>query len=278
VDWSVSATFPKGTTLEKAVLLGGFDKKWLQKHGRPQIYGKAATDGHWTFVQAGDAPDFYTELAFAWRLVEDSEETAQPTSATDLASHLSALRNRLSVLGEPDLTPSATPETAVQTARGLVELKTTCDRQAVIVLRATPDSPFDGRKIWDVMMSLGLRWGDMDIFHWTNTSDNGDDSFFSVWTSTPPGYFLPEQIAADRVKTADLIFGFSIPRCAAPQSVFSSMVKAAEYTKQRLGGELLNGDRHPLDVAGQQKEISVIEERLKAAGFQPGLQSTLYIF
>jgi hypothetical protein len=58
VDWSVSATFPKGTTLEKAVLLGGFDNKWLQKHGRPEIYGKAETNGHWTFVGEGDSPDF----------------------------------------------------------------------------------------------------------------------------------------------------------------------------------------------------------------------------
>jgi cell division protein ZipA len=191
---------------------------------------------------------------------------------------LEAFRDRLSVLGEPDLKPSTTPETAVQTALGLVELKTNRDRHAVIVLNAPPNFPFDGRKIWDVMMSLGLEWGDMDIFHWTNPSGSGDDSFFSVWTSTPPGYFLPEQIAADRVKTADLVFGFSIPRCAASQSVFSSMAKAADYAKQRLGGELLDRDRHSLDVAGQQKEISAIEERLKVAGFQPGLQSTLLIF
>ncbi|HSU55623.1 MAG TPA: cell division protein ZipA C-terminal FtsZ-binding domain-containing protein [Candidatus Dormibacteraeota bacterium] len=44
------------------------------------------------------------------------------------------------------------------------------------------------------MMALGLEWGDMDLFHWVNGSDNGDDSFFRVWTSTAPGYFLPEEI------------------------------------------------------------------------------------
>jgi cell division protein ZipA len=118
----------------------------------------------------------------------------------------------------------------------------------------------------------------MDIFHWANASDQGDDSFFTVWTSTPPGYFLPEEIAADRVRTADLIFGFSIPRNAAPQSVFSSMVKAVEYARQRLGGEILGRDGRALDIGAAQKEISAIEQRLKAAGFQPGAGSTLYLF
>ena len=127
-------------------------------------------------------------------------------------------------------------------------------------------------------MSLGLKWGDMDIFHWPNDSDNGDDSFFSVWTSSPPGYFLPEEIAADRLHTADLIFGFSIPRNAAPKSVFASMVKAAEYARQRLGGELLDGNGHALDAGATEKEISAIEQRLNAAGFPPGSQRTLHLF
>ena len=278
VDWAVTATFPPGTKLEKAVLLGGFSQKWLQKHGSPEIYGKGATDGLWTFVRAGGSPDFYTELAFAWRLVIDSEESAEPVSAADLVTYLAALRDRLSVLGEPDLKPSSSPEAAALAARGLVELKTECGFQAVVVLNAPPEFPFDGRKIWDVMLSLGLKWGNMDLFHWVNSTEIGDDSFFSVETSTAPGYFLPEQVAANQVRTADLIFAFSVPRCAVPQSVFASMVKTAEYAKQRLGGELLDGDRRPLDVARGQKEIGAIEERLKAAGFQSGQGSTLYVF
>jgi len=278
VNWVVDVTFAKAGKLEKAVLLGGFDEKWMLKTGEPEMYGKGAADGHWTFVRAGDSPDLYTELAFAWRLLDDSEDSVKPVTATDLASYLKALNNRVSVLGDPDLKLSASPEAAVETARRLAELKTSCDRQAIVVLKAPPNSQFEGRKIWDVMMSLGLKWGDMDIFHWANDSDNGDDSFFSVWTSSPPGYFLPEHIAADRVQTADLVLGFSIPRSAAPQFVFASMVKAAEYARQCLGGELLDRNGRSLDVSATQKEISEIEQRLNAAGFPPGVDSTLYIF
>jgi cell division protein ZipA len=278
VNWVVDVTFSKSTKLEKAVLLGGFDEKWMRKTGRPELYGKGAADGRWTFVRAGGSPDLYTELAFAWRLVDDSEESAKPVTATALASYLEALNDRASVLGDADLKTPASPESAAETARGLAELKASCDRQAIIVLKASSNSPFEGRKTWDVMMSLGLKWGDMDIFHWVNDSRNGDDSFFSVWTSSPPGYFLPEDIVADRVHTGDLVFGFSIPRSAAPQSVFSSMVTAAEYARQRLGGELLDRNGHAFDVGATQKEVSTIEQRLSAAGFPPGVGSTLYIF
>ena len=278
VNWVVDVTFSKPRKLEKAVLLGGFDEKWMRKTGGPELYGKGMADGHWTFVRAGDSPDLYTELAFAWRLLDDSEESVRPVTATDLASYLKALNNRVSALGDPDLKPSASPESATEMARGLAGLKTSCDRQAIVILKAPPNSQFEGRKIWDVMMSLGLKWSDMDLFHWINDSGNGHDSFFSVWTSSPPGYFLPEDIAADRVRTADLIFGFSIPRSAAPKSVFSSMVKAAEYARQRLGGELLDSNGRALDVSATENEISTIEQRLNAAGFPPGSHNTLYIF
>jgi len=220
----------------------------------------------------------YTELAFGWRLVGGAEESAQPPSAATLASRVDALRDSLSRLGEPELMPSAAPEAAAQTAIRLAELKTACDRTAIIILRAPPGRKFEGRQIWDVMMSLGLNWGDMDLFHWVNASETGDDSFFSVWTSTSPGYFFPEEIAAGRVHTEDLVFGYSIPRCAAPRSVFSSMVSASQYAQQRLGGELLGGDGRAPDIRAVQAEIAAIEERLTAAGFQPGLASTLYIF
>jgi FtsZ-interacting cell division protein ZipA len=95
-----------------------------------------------------------------------------------------------------------------------------------------------GTPIWDVMYSLGLEWGDMDLFHWTNESDFGDDQLFIVWTSTEPSYFLPELIAAGEVMTDDLSFSFSVPRCPAPVEVFDEMIKAAPYAQSGMGGTL----------------------------------------
>jgi cell division protein ZipA len=277
VNWVVDVTFAKPQRIENAVLLGGFDNKWMGKIGRPEIYGKGAEDGRWTFVRAGGSPDHYTELAFAWRLLDDSEDSVKPVTAPDLAAYLKKLNERVSVLGDAELKPSASPESAADAAHGLAELKSGCDRRAIVVLKAPANALFEGRKIWDVMMALGLKWGDMDLFHWVNDSDTGDDSFFRVWTSTAPGYFLPEEIAADRLRTADLVFGFSIPRSAAPRPVFASMLKAAQYARQRLGGELVDRNGSSLEVSATEQEIDAVEQRLSAAGFTPG-RAARYMF
>lgn len=144
---------------------------------------------------------------------------------------------------------------------------------------ADEDKPFEGQEIWDVMLSLGLRWGDMDCFHWKNTDGAGDDYYFSVETSTPPGYFLPEQIAAGQLQTADLIFVFSIPRTCQPTEVAKRMQKAVQYCQKRLGGTIhytLGEDK--LAMPAIVERISQIESELKELGFDPGTDPALQMF
>jgi len=90
----------------------------------------------------------------------------------------------------------------VERARELARSKSALNQSATLVLRAPAGNRFEGKRMWDVMLCLGLQWGDMDLFHWINRSGQGDDAFFSVSTSTSPGYFLPEAIAADQVRLA----------------------------------------------------------------------------
>ena len=138
---------------------------------------------------------------------------------------------------------------------------------------------YEGRDIWDVMLCLGLRWGDMDVFHWVNPSGLGDDYFFSVSTSTPPGYFFPEEIAAGKVRVDDLVFGFSAPRCSQPGQVFESMVRAVQYTQKRLGGTIIDetgSDARPWkDTAEDSIRWS---KNSKSNGFTPGSNSALRLF
>src|SRR5262249_26109857 len=134
------------------------------------------------------------------------------------------------------------PDEAARQSARLLELVETCSSQPAVVLRAISEIGFGGRAIWDVMLSLGLRWGDMDLFHWENPGVPGDDHLFSVWTSTPPGYFFPEEIAAGRVHTSDLVFGFSVARTWQPEVVAESMLQAVHYAERRLVGRVLDAD------------------------------------
>ena len=118
----------------------------------------------------------------------------------------------------------------------------------------------------------------MDLFQWWNDSQCGDDAFFSVWTSTPPGYFLPEEVAADHVKVADLIFGYSIPRSADPVTVYDSMVRAVEYSQRRLAGEITAEDGGPIDLVRTREAVVEIATELESLGFAPGSENALRRF
>jgi cell division protein ZipA len=123
-----------------------------------------------------------------------------------------------------------------------------------------------------------LRWGDMDVFHWENSGGPGHDHLFSVWTSTPPGYLFPEDVAAGKVRVNDLVFGFSVPRCSKPDQVFEAMVRAAEYVQRRLGGSITDEVGGEADLDSIRQKIRSIEQEMKSNGFTPGGDSALRLF
>lgn len=277
-DWSLRVAAGKSATLRRKQVLELLDPAWSKTHGLPEIYGREAESGRWTFLRAGGVPEEHSELLVAWNLSPRAGPEWVPPTPDALLGYRRELESRLSPVGAQVVDASAPPEVAARRARELAALKEEADREAIIQLRAPSGRPFEGRAVWDVMLALGLEWGDMDLFHWNNISSTGDDHLFSVWTSTAPGYFLPEEIAAGRVKSADLVFGFSIPRSPAPEQVFASMARAARYAQHRMGGELLDSEDAPLDDTAVLSEIERTVSLLRRHGFEPGQGRTLYVF
>lgn len=220
---------------------------------------------------AKDGPQAVDQLKFAFDLIEVTEPDAPPASEAVYQHRLQTVTERMQRLGQATVSASLSPAEAVKRSAQLLALRRECDVSAVIRLQAPRGKRFDGRLVWDVMLCLGLHWGDMDCFHWRNVSDVGDDYFFSVETSTAPGYFLPEKIAAGEVHVEDLVFVFSVPRSARPVEVFDAMQRAAEYCRKRLGGTI------QVEGAGKEKIDSVVK-RLEAAGFKPGADAALRLF
>ncbi|HZO13651.1 MAG TPA: cell division protein ZipA C-terminal FtsZ-binding domain-containing protein [Polyangiaceae bacterium] len=175
--------------------------------------------------------------------------------------------------------PRIDVEMAVAQATRIAQVYDRYEEERVrIVLAADGDDLFDGEQIWDVMSCLGLRWGDMDLFHWENRDQShGDDHLFSVETSSGEGYFLPEEIAAGETHVEDLVFSFGIPRNADPLITYSAMVAAARYAQQRLGGTLYGSDGEPLDVERETARVRACVDELTSAGFPPGEDRTLQL-
>ncbi|MEW6369063.1 MAG: cell division protein ZipA C-terminal FtsZ-binding domain-containing protein [Acidobacteriota bacterium] len=89
---------------------------------------------------------------------------------------------------------------------------------------------------------------------------------------------LPEEIAAGRVHTADLVFGYSVPRSPAPLAVHDAMLKAARHARSRLGGTLLSAQGRPFDAQEIRQQIIRLVQRLETAGIKPGTTPALLLF
>lgn len=278
IDWVIDVRFEDEPIFEQSKLRSAFDYPWLDANGRPTIYGYSPDTGHWTYLVSADSPATFTKLAFSWSLFDPIADDDAQVRADTLDAYQAEVANRASQLGQPTLTVNRSSQEAERVSRHIRRVVEECNREVAVVPAAPRGTAYTGRDLWDVMMCLGLRWGDMDLFHWENPSGVGDDFLFSVWTSTPPGYFFPEEIAAGQVRVHDLVFGYSIPRSADPAAVFDSMMKAVRYSQKRLGGEILDPNGRPFDQNATKPEIDETVRRLKEAGFCPGEGSTLRVF
>jgi cell division protein ZipA len=277
VEWIVDIQFAGDPVLFGSKLSTAFNRDWLRANGSPTVFGWSPEIKHWTYLIAGDAPKTFTKICLGWQLFERPGEESSIT-ADDLKRFFKSTLLAAEQFGQPTAKMNRSAADSIVLAHKINQLVEKCGKDVVVTLVARPDKPFDGQEFWDVMKCLGLEWGDGDYFHWANESGVGDDYFFSVGTKTPPGYFLPEQIAAGNVKLGDLVFAYSLPRCAAPEQVFDSMLRAVQYAQHRLGGTVFGEDGKPLNEAATRVEIKRTVERLRQSGFEPGSDTTLYVF
>lgn len=277
VDWGVTIEF-EGPSVPREEINRLLDASWLEDHGRPIVYGFSPDEQHWTFANALDSPESFTRLKVAWPLWDAIGEKPKNVSLDDLDRWKAAAEERLSVVGRVSTQVDRSADDALAFVAGLSETVAECDRDVTLRLVAPEGEKLSGRNVWDVMLCLGLDYGDGDLFHWINNSGFGDDHFFTIETSTPPGYFIPQRMASGEGDVHDLVFGFSIPRSADPVVVFDSMANAVEYAQQRLGGTIVLKSGEHFDRAAERAKVEGVVRKLRDAGFVPGEHSTCRVF
>jgi len=166
------------------------------------------------FTSVENESEAFTEIAMGWKLYGPIKEIPAPYTEELLMKIENATNNIAKRIDTKPVMKNYTTKHAADQSLEISKFVTGNNSYSIIILKA--EDQFEGKGIWNVMMSMGLKWGDMDLLHWNNNFDIGDDQLMSVWTSTDPGYFFPEEIVKGNVQTKDLIFGFSIPRSIAP--------------------------------------------------------------
>ncbi len=276
-DWIIQFK-PTSPTIEQHQVEKYLNRQWRQNNGTPQLYGLSTRDNRWTYIGAAGADSVFSELALGWKLVDERTQNPRPFSVAELEGFRARTARLASFIPGRVTDMNFSPRQAAAASQQLASFVAANYQPVIIVLKA--DSPFQGAAIWDAMMSLGLRWGDMDLFHWENpdVAAGGDDHIFSISTSTEPGYFFPERIAAGEVQTTDLIFSFLVPRTAEPEQVLTNMHKAAGYCQQKLGGKLLAADGSAFDLNSEKQRCRLIAQRLGELKLRPGYEDALYLF
>jgi cell division protein ZipA len=276
LDWIINLVSISGENFKKEDLSKMFDADW--RNNFPSlIYGFSPETNKWTFVSAGGAPEIYSKLEIAIDLKEIFNEEKPSYNSRKLERYVTELEKRIKKYPvKINLEKKESIESAIQKAKILVSTYNEFNLDEIIVLQS--DKQFDGLETWDVLQSVGLQWGDGDLFHWNNNRNYGHDQYFSVWTTTEPGYFLPEEIKDRNMNPQNLVFGYSVPRSADPKNVFEVMLNAVKYCQKRLGGNILNKDMKPIDVAQERNKINELIKNMDNKKIKTGSDKALKMF
>jgi cell division protein ZipA len=277
-EWVVDISWKGDIARNAEEIAEHFRGEKLRRLGAGTLFGRDASTGKWTFLASANGPTEVTALKAAWSYFAPWQRPPIIADTALFEERAETMRKNLEGFEELAVRASVDPIEAAKRVHRFVRLQEKFDGEIAIRLKAPFLRKFEGEKIWDVMLCLGLRWGDMDLFHWRNESGYGDDSYFSVSTSTAPGYFLPEEVAAGRVKVEDLVFGFSLVRSADPVAVCRGMLAAVDYAKSRLGGKIEDLDGDPVDAEEMLEAIRAEVAELEEEGFVPGSGPALRFF
>jgi cell division protein ZipA len=274
--WIVNVDRTDGGTFKKEDIARLFDLEW--RHSFPStIYGFSLPENRWTYANAGDAVAPYSKLQVAIDVQDAYSEEFPNFDPQTLIRYVAELKRRAA--NNPHklkIEETETVDEAIVKAKQLVQLYQEFNRSAIIVLQS--NDQYSGLAVWDALQSVGLQWGDGDLFHWHNNRRIGGDQHFSVWTTTEPGYFLPEEVVAGNMNPKNIVFGYSIPRSLDPKGVYDVMVSAVKYCQKRLGGQILDNSGQQLDIAKEQQRIVELADKMKSKGIVPGSHNALRMF
>jgi len=275
-EWIINLISADGASFKKEDFNKMFDYDWRSKFSST-IYGFSNEENRWTYADAGGTPEIYSKLQVAVDVQEVFNEENPTYEPQKLKRYIDELEKRIKKYPTKlSIEQTETLESAILKAKKLVQLNQEFNFDAVIVLQA--DKQFKGLEMWDVLQSVGLKWGDGDLFHWSNEKDYGHDQHFSVWTTTEPGYFFPEEIKDGNMNPQNLVFGFSIPRSADPKNIYEIMLNSVKYCHRRLGGQILDRNMKPLNEEKEKRELSAFIKRMEQKGLKAGSDKALRMF
>jgi cell division protein ZipA len=106
----------------------------------------------------------------------------------------------------------------------------------VLSVMAKKDGRFESYDLFQAIAAAGMQYGEMNIFHYYQTTPVGKIALFSLASANKPGDFDLNNIA--EFSCSGLMMFMDIAQVPDPQSAFKIMLEAAERLAEDLDGSL----------------------------------------
>jgi cell division protein ZipA len=113
-----------------------------------------------------------------------------------------------------------------------------------INVMADIDNEFPGESLLRCLLTLGCKYGDLNIFHRTASGDGQGEHWFSVANAFQPGTF--DLTAMGQQTFLGISLFMVLPGPGKPTEVFEHMLRAAQSLQAELGGHLEDGQHSSL--------------------------------
>ncbi len=132
--------------------------------------------------------------------------------------------------------------------------------QEVLVLnvRASEDKPIQGAALLPMLLTLGFKFGDQDIFHRHVNSNGKGPVLFSLANMFKPGVFDIDNL--ENFATQGVSLFMMLPIEGDPHQVFNMMHNAARKIAEEFDCQVLDGRRSALTKQSLQQYVEKIRE------------------
>lgn len=137
--------------------------------------------------------------------------------------------------------------------------KPAIDPEVIVVSVVMPDnSTMSGAALLPTLLTLGLRFGEMEIFHRHQDNAGNGKVTFSLANMMNPGTFDLDHM--ETFSTQGVSLFMTLPNAGDPFEVFEHLMSAAKQLSMEFGGQLLDDKRSVMTKQTEQHYIGKIRE------------------
>ena len=137
--------------------------------------------------------------------------------------------------------------------------KSSIEPEVLVLNVRTPEGePISGAALLPMLLTLGFKFGDQDIFHRHVNSNGKGPVLFSLANMFKPGIFDIDNL--ENFETQGVSLFMILPIEGDPHQVFNMMHNAARKLADEFGAQVLDGRRSVLTKQGLQQYVEKIRE------------------